>query len=208
MVVGALRLLPHLPLAAWQALRGVCRADYAAVSPACKALARQASDPTQSVLSLSAVSARAAAIRLFWLTGIYADDQSMPKLVNSAYNWAHYGKSAECSRRPLHRAAHLKQLSDEFPVARGEKGIQACMRRELAAVEAAIRIRLALGGSLREVDNLSLVPADTPGKLEGRASIACTRDLVLFKVIFNFIIFILLLLVLLLFACFLFQVIP
>ena len=39
------------------------------------------------------------------------------------------------------------------------------MRLELKAVEAAIRIRLALGGSLEEVTLLNMVPADTPGDL-------------------------------------------
>lgn len=49
------------------------------------------------------------------------------------------------------------------------------MRRELAAVEAAVELRLALGGSLSEVDSLSLVPRDTPGKLEGRALVHSSR---------------------------------
>ena len=44
-------------------------------------------------------------------------------------------------------------------------GIQEAMRLELKAVEAAIRIRLALGGSLEEVTLLNMVPADTPGDL-------------------------------------------
>ena len=39
------------------------------------------------------------------------------------------------------------------------------MQLELKAVEIAIRIRLASGGSLEEVALLDLVPADTPGSL-------------------------------------------
>ena len=49
-------------------------------------------------------------------------------------------------------------------------GIQEAMRLELKAVEAAIRVRLASGGSLEEVTQMNLVPADTPGRLPLQSS--------------------------------------
>ncbi|CAE7464595.1 ATJ20 [Symbiodinium microadriaticum] len=117
---------------------------------------------------------RAAVLRLSWLAGVDAEELLMPELANSVYTWAHLGKAANAPK-PRRRSEHVQQLAREFANGVATTGIQEAMRLELKAVEAAIRIRLALGGSLEEVTLLNMVPADTPGKLDGRALIACTR---------------------------------
>ena len=48
--------------------------------------------------------------------------------------------------------------------------LSACwLRRELAAVESAVRTKINMNGTLDEVDMLQLVPHETPGKVEGQA---------------------------------------
>lgn len=69
----------------------------------------------------------------------------------------------------------MQQLSFEFPLGLAGSGINISMKRELAAVEAAVDIRLSLNGAISEVAELKLVPADTPGMLDGRALSSCSR---------------------------------
>lgn len=109
------------------------------------------------------------------------------------FDWAHYGKSPDNRRtekgkgkgkgKGVRRSEHLVRLFAEFPGQDiGERGIKATMRRELMAVEAAIRVRLAFGGSINEVDRLEIIPKDTPGKLQGQALVDCSRHRGFFEV--------------------------
>lgn len=172
-------LLPRLPLSAWRALARACKADYAAVRPAYRELTRLALSPTKSVKALLEEDCPvAAALRVWILTGLDAEETCMPLLVNGMYSWAHLGRVPGSGRKPKRHQEHRAQLAAEFPGGpedQGQTGIQLTMRREMAAVEAAVKIRLSLGGSLNEVAKLSLVPSDLPGKLEGRALVNWSR---------------------------------
>lgn len=168
-------LLPPLPVVCWSALACSCMGDWRAMQRHVKAVYKDAFATQRSLDRLIAEERfRAAVLRLSWLAGVDAEELLMPELANSVYTWAHLGKAANAPK-PRRRSEHVQQLAREFANGVATTGIQEAMRLELKAVEAAIRIRLALGGSLEEVTLLNMVPADTPGKLDGRALIACTR---------------------------------
>ncbi|CAE7438332.1 ATJ20 [Symbiodinium pilosum] len=169
-------LLPSLPVVCWLALARTCSGDWSALQQHVEAVHKDAFAAHQSLEQLvNAKRFRAAVLRLSWLAGVDAENSPMPKLASLVYIWAHLGKPANAPK-PNRRSEHVQQLAREFANGAVSTGIQEAMRLELKAVEAALRIRLALGGSLEEVALLNLVPADTPGKLDGRALIACTRS--------------------------------
>eukprot|EP00929_Paragymnodinium_shiwhaense_P088328 TRINITY_DN48620_c0_g1_i1.p1 TRINITY_DN48620_c0_g1~~TRINITY_DN48620_c0_g1_i1.p1 ORF type:complete len:391 (+),score=63.36 TRINITY_DN48620_c0_g1_i1:166-1338(+) len=175
-------LLPLLSLSAWRALGSCSRGEDELVWPEFRKVLREALAPGATVASLlraweqsgpAGSCPRAAALRLQILTGISVEDLRMPVLTNFMYRWAHYGRPIGKKAKP--HLLHKKELAAEFQETDGvgatavtDVGIQALMRRELAAVVTAIRMRLIFGGSFREVADVQLVASDTPGKLEGK----------------------------------------
>merc|ERR1719387_3176777 len=134
---------------------------------------------------------RAAALRIWKLTGVAVEDASMPKVVNEMFSWAHYGTcrlwndhgkggkgSGKGKNKPCrNRMAHLALLKSEFS---GEDtdvgGIQGTMRRELAAVEAAVKTKLSLNGAMSEVDRLPMMPFEMKGCEHACSFVSCSRS--------------------------------
>lgn len=146
----------------------------------------------RSLASAAEREPRAAALRIWKITGIVIEDTSMPKAVDDMFAWAHYGISGKGTypvdgdstkgmgkgkRKPaMRRSDHLALLMSEFG---GEdaahSGIQGTMRRELVAVEAAVKTKLALNGGISEIDRLPFIPHDMLGQTEKQALVSCPR---------------------------------
>lgn len=161
-------LLPYLLPRGWLALGAACTADAKAVQPVYKKAYDIAHDRDASLIALvGEKNVAAACLRLKTLSGIDLDAvPSMPRLVQAAFSWAHYGKVVNQSR-PAKRSEHLQKMSQEFPPADPRepvRGIQATMRQELVAVRVVTELGLAVHRDINEVDILQLVPVDTPGK--------------------------------------------
>lgn len=172
----ATMLLPYLLPPGWRALGRASRAEREAVLPRYREAARLAQSPSTTLREIIGTGdVAAASLRLWLLSGIEVEDLSMPRLVSAAYAWAHYGKPQARGRRPKRRAEHLAQLAAEFSDGPPGRGIQVAMRCELLAVQTAVELGLAIGRGLHEVDLLQVVPADTPGKVEGRMGVPCSR---------------------------------
>ncbi|CAJ1383337.1 unnamed protein product [Effrenium voratum] len=161
---------PSLSMCCWTRLACTCSADLAALKEV-QALAKEAFAPGAALPRLVAKGlAASAALRLLHLAAVDARAMPMPVLVSAVYSWAHLG--LRNGRKPKRRSEHVALLAHEFANGIAPQGIKESMRLELTAVETAVSLRLALGGSLQEVAMLKLVPSDAPGKLDRRALVA------------------------------------